>query len=225
MAATSILTAATAILLLASGTAGDTQVPAEWDGLVRVESKRLKFVYLQPSADFRAYTKVLIEPAEIAFQKNWQRDYNRTQKGLSGRVSDGDVREAIVRGSEVANEIFADAWSKAGYTVVNTPGPDVLRVKTGIVNIRVYAPDVMSPGRSRSFSEGAGEATLFVEARDSVTGALLGRAVDGTVVGDSIWSWRTGAGNRAEFRDQVKQWAKVSASGLAELKSLSPINP
>lgn len=216
---------ASAMLFLVGGAPGQAQMPETWDGLVKADSKRLDLVYLQPGADFRNYTKVIIEPTEVAFQKNWQRDYNRTQTGLSGRVSDSDIREAIVKGSEAANEIFADAWTKAGYSVVTTPGPDVMRLKVGIVNIRVYAPDVMGPGRARSFSEGTGEATLFVEARDSMTGAILGRAVDGTVVGDSIWTWRTSAGNRADFRDQVRQWAKISAQGLAELKALSSTTP
>src|SRR6478735_2934627 len=105
--------------------------PTNWDGLAQVKSKRLDLVYLQPGADFRAYSKVILEPTEIAFAKNWQRDYNRSTRNLSSRVSDADIQDAITKGVKAADDIFAKAWTKGGYAVVTQPGPDVLRVKTG----------------------------------------------------------------------------------------------
>jgi Protein of unknown function (DUF3313) len=220
-----ILTAAIAGMVLVAGTANAAKPPATWDGLVQVKSKRLDLVYLQPGADFRGYAKVLIEPTEVAFAKNWQRDYNRSTRMLSGRVSDSDMQDTISKAVRAAHDIFAQAWTKAGYAVVNEPGPDVLRVKTGVVNIRVTAPDTQTAARSYSFSEEAGEATLFVEARDSMTGALLGRAVDQKIVGDTMTAWRTSASNRSDFRYQVERWAETSVRGMSELKALSPIKP
>ena len=211
--------------LLVSGSTAPGKPPATWDGLVQVKSKRLDLVYLQPGADFRGYTKVLIEPTEVAFAKNWQRDYNRTTRSLSSRISDSDVEQAISEGVKAAKDIFTQAWTKGGYGVVTAPGPDVLRVKTGVVNISVNAPDTMSPGRSYSFAPEAGRATLFVEARDSLTGALLGRAVDQRIVGDNNAAWRTSASNRGDLRDQVQQWADISVRGMSELKALSPVQP
>jgi hypothetical protein len=100
-----------------------------------------------------------------------------------------------------------------------------MRVKTGVVNVWVTAPDQPTAGRSYSFSQEAGHATLFVEARDSMTGALLGRAVDQRIVGDNFTTWRTSVSNRGDFREQVEQWADVSVRGISELKALSPIRP
>lgn len=219
-----LLTVALAGLVFAAGPVSAAP-PATWDGLVQVKSKRLDLVYLQPGADFRGYTKVLIEPTEVAFAKNWQRDYNRSSRSLSRRVSDSEMQRTITEGAAAAGDIFAKAWTRGGYAVVDAPGPDVLRVKTGVVNIAVNAPDRPTPGRSMSFSEDAGRATLFVEARDSMTGALLGRAVDQRVIGDNMAALRTSVSNRADFRDQVRQWADISVRGMTELKSLSPIRP
>jgi hypothetical protein len=201
------------------------QAPTTWDGLVQLKSKRLDLVYLQPGADFRGYTKVMIDPTEVAFEKNWQRDYNRTTRSLSGRISDSDVQRAITDGVTAATDIFSDAWTKAGYSVVTAPGPDVLRVRTGVLNIRLSAPDKMAPGRSMTFAEQAGSATLMVEARDSMTNALLGRAVDGKVVGDTLVRWRTSSSNRADFRGVVPDWAAATVRGMSELKLRSPIQP
>lgn len=220
-----LFTGAIAVLMVAAGGASAAKAPTSWDGLVQVKSKRLDLVYLQPGADFRAYTKVMIEPTEVAFAKDWQRDYNRSTRSLSSRVSDKDVQDTISQAVRAADGIFANAWTKGGYGVVNAPGPDVMRVKTGVVNVWVTAPDQPTAGRSYSFSQEAGHATLFVEARDSMTGALLGRAVDQRIVGDNFTTWRTSVSNRGDFREQVEQWAEVSVRGMSELKALSPIRP
>jgi hypothetical protein len=218
-----LFAAAIAGVSMVAGSAVLAKPAANWDGLVQVKSKRLDLVYLQPGADFRGYTKVLIEPTEVAFAKNWQRDYNRANRGA--RVSDRDAQDAITEGVKAANDIFARAWTKGGYAVVTEAGPDVLRVKTGIVNITVTAPDRSTAGRSRSLSREAGRATLFVEARDSVTNALLGRAVDQDIAGEYGSAWRTASSNREDFRQLVTNWANSSVRGITELKSLSPIRP
>ena len=199
--------------------------PPNWDGLVQVQAKRLDLVYLQPGADFRDYTKVMLAPTELAFEKNWQRDYNRTTRALSSRVSDSEIQEALRKGVAAADDIFAEAWTRAGYEIVSEPGPDVLRVNTGIVNIRVSAPDQPTAGRSYNFAGEAGSATLFVEARDSMTGALLGRAIDQRIAGDNSTAWRTSSSNRADFRAMAERWAATSVHGIDELKSLSPVQP
>ena len=214
-----------AIGLIGFTTPVAAQAPTTWDGLVQVPSKVLNFVYLQPGADFRAYRKVQIDPMEVAFHKNWQRDYNRTNRSASGRVSEADMKRAITKGVAAADAIFADALTKGGYTIVTQPGPDVLRVRAGVLNIRVTAPDMPVAGRQSTFAEEAGSATLFVEARDSLSNALLGRAVDQRVVGESMALWRTSASNRSDFRAVVKEWAAATVRGMSELKARSPIQP
>lgn len=217
---------AIAAAVLFAGPASAAKPPDTWDGLVKVNAKKMDLGYVQPGADFRAYTKVMLDPTEVAFQKNWQRDYNdSTGRDLSARISDRDVQDAISKAVVAAHDIFADAWTKGGYAVVNEPGPDVLRVKTGVVNIWVNAPDVPTAGRSISIAPEAGQATFFVEARDSMTGALLGRAVDQSYAGDAGSNWRTSVSNRGDFRDLVARWAKDSVHGVDELKSLSPVAP
>jgi hypothetical protein len=216
------IAALAAACALGSGTALAAKAPANWEGLALAKSKRFDAVYLQPGADFRGYTKVMLDPTEVAFEKNWRRDYNTTTMGLSSRVSEADLQKTIARAVEAANDIFIEAAQEAGYPVVTEPGPDVLRVRTGVVNIRVNAPERRTAGRSYSFSDEAGQATLVVEVRDSMTGAVLGRAVDGRVVGDNMTAWRTSVSNRSDFRIQVKKWAEASMNGLNELKKLSP---
>jgi hypothetical protein len=216
--------AALATAMLLAAPAGAAKPPDTWDGLSKVNSKRLDIAYLQPGADFRAYKSVMVDPTEIAFQKDYVRDFNRTTRGLSERVSDRDVEKVVQEAVGKATDIFAEAFSERGYPVVQEAGPDVLRVKTAILNVSVSSPDRMTAGRSYSFANEAGQATFAVEVRDSQTGALLGRAVDGRVAGDTTIGWRNKVTNRADFRQLAKSWAESSVKGLNELKALSPID-
>ena len=210
--------------LVAEPAAHAARPPAEWDGLVLVDSKRLDRVYLLPGADFRPYTKVMLDPTEVAFKKNWIRDYNSSSMGPSKRLTQQHADEIVKEVSTGMGEIFAQAYQKAGYQVVQAPGPDVLRVRTGVLNLSITAPDVMTAGRSRTWSQDAGEATLVVEARDSQTGALLGRALDRRLIGDSRPYLRNSVTNRADFQRMFDTWAKASVEGLGKLKAMSPIN-
>ena len=207
---------------LATPSAAVAKAPDTWDNLIKVKSKKLEAVYLLPNADFRLYTKVMIDPTQVAFQKNWQSDINRTTTGLGGKISDSEASKIADQARTGFEAIFAKAYSDAGYQVVTTPGPDVLRLVTGVLNLSISAPDTGS-SRARAYSAEAGEATVVIEVRDSLTNAVLGRAVDQRVAGD-MPGQRTSASNREDFEDLFKDWAKTSVEGLAQLKAMSPIN-
>ena len=215
-----------ATLALAVGTAGATtaKAPATWDGLVQVKSKKLALAYLLPDADFRAYGKVMFDAPEVAFAKNWQRDFNRSTMSLAGRVSDADVREATDKAKESLSEIFPKRFTEEGYQVVSQPGPDVLKLHLVSADLQVNAPDRNMPGRTYSFAFDAGEAVFAIEARDSLTGQLLGRAVDRREAGEGPSYHRTYSSNVADFEALFDSWARISARGLNELKSASPVN-
>lgn len=219
------VTAAAVAALAGVGTVAQAaKAPALWDGLVRVKSKKLDAVYLAPGADFRPYTKVMLDPTEVAFEKNWRRDYNNQAITLSQDISEKELQKIIAEGVTAATDLFTEAYTEGGYPVVTEPGADVLRVRTAILNIRVSAPDRPVAGRSYSFSDDAGAATLVVEVRDSTTGAIMGRAVDGRIAGDTTVGWRNKVTNRSDFRRMVKDWAKIGVNGMGVLKSLSPVD-
>ncbi|HEU4651159.1 MAG TPA: DUF3313 family protein [Croceibacterium sp.] len=219
------IVAAVAAVALAGPALAAADGEAAWDGLVEVRSQKLDEVHLRPQADFRGYTKVLIDPTEVSFRKNWQNEQNRDRRGLGNDVTDADARRILDEAQRSFQRLFADAYTEAGYEVVSAPGPDVLRLSTAIVDLDVVAPDVMEPGRTRTYSREAGEATLVVEAKDSLTGQLLGRAVDERETSDMGPYIRNSVTNMAAFEQVFRRWARASADGLAELKALSPIDP
>jgi len=213
-----------ALALAVCSTGAAAKAPSTWDGLVQVKSKKLALAYLLPSADFRAYTKVMFDAPQVAFSKNWQRDYNRSTMTLSGRVSDKDIMEAVDGAKASLSKIFPDRFTQEGYQIVSEPGPDVLRLSLAIIDLQVSAPERNLPGRSHTYALDAGEATFAIEARDSLTGQLLGRAVDRREAGDSPAYRRSYSSNIADFESLFDTWAKIAASGLNELKAVSPVN-
>jgi hypothetical protein len=215
--------AAAALSLMAIGTPAVSADPATWDGLSHVSSKKFDAVYLLPGADFRGYSKIMLDPTEVAFRKDWLRNYNQQQIGTLQQLSQADAQQILDRVRTGFEEVFEKSFAKAGYPITTTPGPDVLRVRTAVLNLSVVAPDTMSPGISRTFSREAGGATVVVEARDSVTGALLGRAIDAQTIGDDGSFLRNSVTNRADFERAFDRWAKISVEGLAELKARSPL--
>lgn len=215
--------AALALLVVSAAALADDR-PESWDGLVEVKPKRMDAAYLLPGADFRPYTKLMIDPTEVAFRKDWMREMGDRSRDLSRKVSEEQAAEILAAARSNFDDIFHEVFTKAGYTVVTTPGPDVLRVRTGVVNLYINAPDTMSPGRSTSYTANAGEATLVIEVRDSSTGALLGRVLDrretrepgGMQVANRVT-------NKADFRALFKQWAGITVKGLEDLKAHSPV--
>jgi hypothetical protein len=192
-----------------------------WDGLNRVQSTRFDAVYLLPGADFRPYTKLMIDTAEVAFHKNWMRDYNRSTNDLSRRVSERDLKRAADDVRKRFDEIIRKSFMDAGYALVAAPAPDVLRLSTAVINVEVAAPDVNA--FTRSYSLYTGEATVVLEARDSTTGALLGRAVDRREAGMmNNPGRRTKATNRTDFSILFRNWAKSAVDGFSRLKAMSP---
>jgi hypothetical protein len=212
-------TALALVLVAAPSTGAGKAPPPTWENLVLVKSKSLDLVYLLPGADFRHYHKVMLEPTEVAFRDGWIKDYNSTVRDPSRRLTDDHAQKIVQEVKTGMADVFAKAYRNAGYEVVNAPGPGVLRLHTFIVNLEIGAPDIPTAGRTRTYSDKAGGATFGLEARDSVTGALLGRAVDSRAAQNSTLYLRTSVTNRSDFHYLFTDWAKASVNGLNALKS------
>jgi hypothetical protein len=217
-----ILVAGLALMLGTPATAQPAVAADSWDGLVEVNARRIDTAFVAPGADFRPYAKVMLDEPEVAFRANWLRDANRGNRGSGNRVTERDADRILESVSGGKIDVFANAFNSAGFEVVTRPGPDVLRLRTAIVNLVVNAPDTMSAGRSTTFTTNAGEATLILEARDSLSNALLARIVDRRET-RNIAGRANRVTNTADFRALANDWARIAASRLTTLKEISPL--
>jgi hypothetical protein len=196
-----------ACLLFAAAAMAADKPPEEWDGLERVKLKGMDSAYVRPGADFSIYTKVIIDPIQVAFSKNWDKESTISRHKLSAKELD-DIKQRL---GKLAEETFASEFSKKnGIEVVTEPGPDVLRFSSAIVDLWPRAVDTDEPGRNYVFTTSAGSAVLYAELRDSETGQLIGRVVDGREARNSgTMRWTNSVENTAEARAMVSDWARI----------------
>lgn len=187
------------------------------DGLALQHHTELGAVYLKPGASLAAYDKVKILECYVAFRKNWQRDYNDQQMDLGSRVSDKDMQEMKNKLAEGFNTAFTRELDKAGYTVVDTTGADVLLIRPAIINLEVTAPDVMSPEMEVTFVSSSGSMTLYAELYDSGTSEKIAEVFDSEAVGnDPVGEVANRVTNRAAFERTFDAWAEILVKRLDE---------
>lgn len=145
-----------------------------WEGLKKVKRPGLDQVYVREGVSLAKYKRVMLDPVEVSFDKNWN------PRGSTGSRLDAADPVAIREGlAKLARDVFRrELERKNGYPLVDVPGDDVLRVRAQIVDLYINAPEVNTPGITHTYVVNAGEMTLVAELYDSQTNALLARVVD-----------------------------------------------
>jgi len=187
------------------------------DGLNKVTVKGIDLAYSRKDTNLAGYSKLIVDPVEVAFHKNW----NPTRPGSNLKLSSTD-RENIRTGvGKVVQEEFEKALKAGGsWQVVKEAGPDVLRVKPKVLNLYVNAPDTKAAG-VRTFTVSSGEMTLLLELYDSETGAILARAIDrqeGRNTGH--WQMSSSVSNVGDAQEIAMRWAKILRDRLDKAKGI-----
>ena len=190
------------------------------EGLNLVTNTRQTLVYLADDVDFGVYDKVIIVDCAVAFAKNWQRDYNRSQRDLSRKVKDKDVTRMKDTLAVEFKNVFAQTMTDKGIEVVTEPADGALILRPAIINLVVNAPDTRSASTTRTYTANAGQMTLYLEIYDSVSGALLAEVMDAQSASRTA-PFMTYASNTSNIREAdriLKRWATELASHFALAK-------
>jgi len=177
------------------------------DGLVRVQSGQADSVYRAPGASLASYTRVILDPVNLAFKLDWQK--------RNPDVTASDVTRIRSQGTAIFNEIFSSALTmQHGYPVTTQPGSDVLRISASITELDVSAAPGTA-GAQRMFIVSPSDLTLTLELRDSQSGALLARAID-KEKGRSFGNLKVEGSieNSAEARRALEMWAGLLRAAL-----------
>lgn len=207
---------ALAFFPMAQAVAGDLpQVTS--DGLHLKEQDKLGAVWVKPGASLEAYNRVLLVDAYVAFAKDWQKDFNRDQRGVSGRVSDSDMQNIKEKVAEQFKSVFTKELEEGGYAIATEIGPDVMTLRPAIINLEVTAPDLPTAGMTRTIVSEAGELTLYMELYDSVTSAKFALVMDAEVAGDYGYGRVANrVTNRQALDDTLEYWADLLRKRLDE---------
>ncbi len=173
------------IIALAALAAGCAQTPniqqgpdAEYtfDGLVRIDNSRFKDSWVDPDIDLSRYNKIMVGNAEFEFRA--------VKKSSSATLARSNESEYWINDQnkqkliETVSEVFRDELQKSEhFTIVDKPAPDVLILVGGLHDIVSRVPPELI-GRGEIYLASVGEATLVLEARDSLSGETIYRSLD-----------------------------------------------
>jgi hypothetical protein len=209
-----------ALLLTVAGCA--TQSTITSDGLVSEHSGRFDELYLRPRAGVSGYRRVLIEPVPVKFAG----DYLTRRHGLNHLLAE-PLQKPYQDAEAVAQDLATlmqtslfDAFRAAGYEPVSDPGPGVMRISVRIEDLYINAPDQMSSTIKATFNRDTGQATLVLDASDSVTSRALARIVHRSIVREvSRANMANDTTNRFWLETAFRRWAK---NVTAELGAARP---
>ena len=199
-------------LLLSVGCASTSEPPPSTtpDGLELVRSDKHSGLYMKPDAQLEIYEKFGVVPCQVAFRKNWQRDYNSAHRSSSQQVKQRDMDRIKTDLGEECTTFFTNALSEEpAYDLVTEwqQGEEVLLVFPNIVNLDITSPDLNSPSMSRSYSASAGSMTMFLELIDAETSEVLVRAYDSKADPETFVNYANRITNRAAADRMLKDWA------------------
>ena len=201
------------MLLATTLLAKDSLPEVSHDGLHLMKDTKLRAVYMKPGANLDEYDKVALLACYVAFQKDWQRNYNDETVSLMNRISDKDMKKIRDKLAEEFNKVFTEVLSKGGHQMVTEGGSGVLVVQPAIVNLEITAPDTMAPGEA-TFSANAGQMTLYMQLHDGKTGDIIARVIDPEALGGNFAQIRNSVTNMADADRVLRRWATILSDHL-----------
>jgi hypothetical protein len=202
------------LLVALSASARDKAPPAIIDGLTLVPDTQLGLVYAEPNADLSVYDNLLLLDAQVAFKKNWRRDTNQNKPY---HVTADEMQKIKADVSALFREIFTRELQSAGFELVSQQSPDTLIIRPAILDLNVNSPAIPSTRNTRNITESAGDMTLYLELRDSITGDVLVKAMDFQFDRSNITTFMLDrTRNERAARQLLTNWAQVLVNGLQE---------
>jgi hypothetical protein len=214
-----------AVVLLAA--TGCTATPASidtsadavltYDGLAPVKNASFREAWADPDIDFTQYNKIILGDAQFEFRavkkgssSSTMRRSNETEFWI-----DDKSRERLV---ETVSAVFREELATAkGFTITEERGADTL-VLVGALHDIVSRVPPEHIGRGEIYLSSVGEATLVIEARDSLSGETIYRAIErraierpgAAIQANTVTTW-------AEVRRWARRWATRLREGLESI--------
>jgi hypothetical protein len=190
----------------------DTSADAEmtFDGLYPVRDSRADLAWARADVDLAQYSKIMLQGVGVEYRPGGE-----SGKSFSARTRGGpyEVTEAQkARFQSMMREAFLEELETSEhFTIVAEPGPDVLLIRGALLDVVSFVPPEPIGGRSDVYLSKVGEATIVLELRDSITEAILARAVDRRAAEDAggFLQQSNRARNTAEVRRLARTWARL----------------
>ncbi|WP_395375825.1 DUF3313 family protein [Marinicella sp. W31] len=192
-----------------------------YDGLHKVDHTVMDDVWAKPDIDLSQYKKILIANTQVAFKdvkENSRRLYRRLNNSNEFSITERN-KKRITQEIQIT---FKNELSKVEtFQISETPGDDVLLIEASIIDIVSHIPpeDYSS---TDVYVRSAGEATLILEFKDSISKEILIRAVDQRAAQDYGFLQKTSAiTDIIEFKRLANNWARTLRKRLDEISKMN----
>jgi hypothetical protein len=183
-----------------------------FDGLHSVDNSIFKLAWADPEVDFSQYDKIIPGGAFLEFRSVKKKTRSRATSSDTEFYIDENNRERL---KEELSTIFMEELAKSTrFTIVDTPGADVLTIRGGLHDIVSFVPPEYI-GRSEIYLSAVGQITLILEAVDSRSDEVIFRAVERRAAERQGQAMRSNTvTNWAEVRRLIRRWATTLREGL-----------
>ena len=186
-----------------------------FDGLHAVDNSQADAAWARPDFNLDGYKKIWPVGLGVEYRQARNRGSSSMVRSQGGPYFIDD--KARGQFEELVNEIFKEELQKVErYELVDGPGPDVLMIRGGLLNVTSMVPPEPAGSRSIVYLSNIGDATLVLELRDSETGTILARSVDrraAETIGGTFQRSNSVI-NSAEVRRLIRFWATRLREGL-----------
>jgi hypothetical protein len=186
-----------------------------FDGLNKVNNSKADQAWARPDFDISGYSKIMLVQTGISYTPTTNRGRTETERSRGGPYFMDD--RARARFESLVAAVFSEEMSKIErFTIVDQPGPDVLVVRGGLIDVSSFVPSQMTDPTTRIYLRSVGEATLVLELLDSETNTVLARSVDRRAaqrMGGAMQESHT-VSNTAEVTRLIRFWATRLREGL-----------
>jgi len=194
------------------------------DDLVDVKSRLYK-TKVKPGIDLSQFNAIFIEDAVFQYRDVKDPGNTAQTRSRSGRLAYPINDTNRARFEELVGEVFDTELKNSKHFVeTDKPGEGVLLVRGGLADIVSFVPPNRAGNTAVYLSE-VGQATLFLEIRDSETLEVLVRAVDRRQVrpNKTMLNMNSAPVNKAETKRVIKRWAQILVRGLDDLHEAGPL--
>jgi hypothetical protein len=186
-----------------------------FDGLHVIDNSAADRAWARPDFDISTYTKIMLVGAGIEYRVVRDRGRSSAARSQGGPYFIDDKSRADFEALVAA--VFVEEMQKSEkYTFVEEPGPDVMTVRGGLLDVVSYVPPDPVGGRSYVVLRNIGEATLVLELRDSETDTVMARSVDRRAAENYGGTMQTSnsVSNSVEVIRLIRFWAQRLREGL-----------
>ena len=184
-----------------------------FDGLHLIDNSTANLAWARPDLDLSGYNKIMLGEAEFEYRHTQNRGLSTMDRSTAGPYFIDDKSRG--KFEEVASDAFMEELRNIqNFTFVDEPGPDVLLIRGGLLDVVSFVPpDAVT--RSEIYMSSIAAATLVLELRDSQTNAILARSIDRRDVEQlGIVREVNRATTISEVKRLMRMWAKRLHEGL-----------